>query len=117
MVVPRKWKIVAGTMSAAMALGAGGALAEEADSETEDAPLLVDVVKAEELPAVAELDTSEILAQNQDEDALESPFDALADETEVSDESEESEETEQSEESEESVSEESVSEASEESID
>lgn len=75
MVIPRKWKVVAGAMSATVALGATAAIAEEASSsgETKDEPVLSEVVDVSELPAAVDLDSTVLQTELQDD--TESPFD------------------------------------------
>ena len=96
MVVPRKWKFVAGTMSAAVALGAGAAVAQEAGEETDpdNQSVLTEVIDIEELPKLDIVGDS-VLPQVEDEADVDSPFDSVSDqsvslesEASVSDESE-----------------------------
>ncbi len=90
MVIPRKWKLVAGTMSAAVALGTGTAVAhEDGDDDSQDGrPVLTEVVDIEELPQL-DVGGDPPLVQVQDQVDGDSPFDSVADES-MSLESEES---------------------------
>ena len=108
MVIPRKWKLVAGTMSAAVALGTGAAVAQEdGDDDSQDGrPVLTEVVDIEELPQL-DVGGDFPLLQVQDQVDGDSPFDSLADES-VSLESEESIASEESIESDSVPSEESI---------
>ena len=84
MVIPRKWKFVAGSMSAAVALGASAAVAQEGGDETlpDNQPVLTEVVDIEKLPKLdVANDTVVPLLQVQDEGDVDSPFDSVPDES------------------------------------
>ena len=82
MVVPRKWKVVAGTMSAAVALGAGAAAAQEGSPE-EAQPTLLDTVNVGDLSTIGDLD--QVVVQTQLDDEVDSPFDSVSGDSELSD--------------------------------
>lgn len=76
MVTPRKWKVVAGAMSATVALGASAAIAEEGGSNKppeNDGQILSEVVDISQLPAAVDLDNTVLQTEVQDD--TESPFD------------------------------------------
>jgi hypothetical protein len=87
MVIPRKWKVAAGAVSATMALGATAAIAEEGSppADVSERPILSEVVDVSEL-APSVLPAGDLLqVEPQDENA--SPFDNVSDQS-VSTESE-----------------------------
>ena len=78
MVVPRKWKLVAGAMSATVALGASAAIAEEGSPRDEsDKPLLTEKIDISQLPHAADLGDV-VLLQVEPDDAAESPLDQVS---------------------------------------
>jgi len=78
MVVPRKWKLVAGAMSATVALGASAAVAEEGSSKDEtDKRVLAEVIDVSQLPQAADL-TDAVLLQVEPDDGTETPFDSIS---------------------------------------
>jgi len=78
MVVPRKWKLVAGAMSATVALGASAAVAEEGSSKDEtDKRVLAEVIDVSQLPQAADL-TDAVLLQVEPDDGAETPFDSIS---------------------------------------
>lgn len=81
MVVPRKWKLVAGAMSATVALGTSAAVAQAGDESTDEdsRPVLTEVVDIETLAPVD--DTKTTLVQDQVLVEDESPFDSVAEES------------------------------------
>lgn len=83
MVVPRKWKLVAGTMSATVALGTSAAIAQDADeiAGPDSQPTLTEVVDIKTLPQLEDADESGATLEIQASIDETSPFDSIAEDS------------------------------------
>jgi hypothetical protein len=84
MVVPRKWKLVAGTMSATVALGTSAAIAQDADeiAGPDSQPTLTEVVDIKTLPQLEDADESGATTLDIQASIDEtSPFDSIAEDS------------------------------------
>lgn len=97
MVLPRKWKVVASAMSAAVAFSATSAIAQEGDDEEAESSTVIE--EAVDISTLTPLDASvestvAALLQADDEPEVESPFDSAISAESVEEESQPSVESE-----------------------